>query len=129
MDNDKNNKKSKSGRKPKSTSTTPEPKNNSSENISPKFIEMDLTHLLQNFLVDSNFQEEIIKNATKELDSENAIAMVKNILSEYFTSFMLLGYDINGDRKVIKLAKTDRDEDSIIELLRYVMIRIIGGEP
>lgn len=127
MNDDKPIKKSAKSSKAKPVKDTPENIINDSPD-DPTVIKMDLSALLQSVLQNEEMQEKIIYEANKQLDSEESIDMVRTILSEYFSSFILLGYDVNGDRKIIKLSNNDRDEDSIIELLRYVMMRILSEE-
>ena len=72
----------------------------------------------------SNFQQ---VEASKKMDSEDALKTVKSTLSEYLNAYIFLGYDINGTRIVVKHTESDLYEDSIIELLRFVFMRIING--
>ena len=70
-------------------------------------------------------QDTYTMNATKSLSTEQDIQTLKQILAEYFDSFMVLGYGINGNRIIIRYTKTDKDEDSLLEMLRHVFMRTI----
>jgi len=91
-----------------------------------KVTEEDLQELLESVLSSEDIQEEILKDATKRLNTEQAVGTVKSLMSEYFSTFMILGYDVNGNRMIIKHTRTHRDEDSLMEMLRYVIMRMLG---
>ena len=92
-----------------------------------QYVEMDFNNLVQSMLDREEIQKELTKEATKRLDTQQSIEIVKNILSEYFTSFLVLGYGVDGNRVIIKNTITDMDEDSLIEMLRYVFMRMINN--
>ena len=93
-----------------------------------QYVKVDIQSVIQKMLEDGTLQNELSKEATKQLTTRQAVNTVKNILSEYFDCFMLMGYGVDGRRTIIRHSKTDRDEDSIVELLRYVLIRIMQNE-
>lgn len=90
-------------------------------------VEIDLNKLINEILNDAT-KAEVNKTVTKRIDSEEVIIRIKAILSEYFDSFMLMGYDVNGKRVVLRHAKTNKDEDSLMEMIRYIFIRMVQGE-
>jgi hypothetical protein len=92
-----------------------------------QFIELDIKDLVKQMLTTESVQQEITKEATKRLDKEETVGAVKSILSEYFNAFIILGYGVNGDRIVIKETKSDMGDDSIIEVLRYVLMKMVHG--
>ena len=92
-----------------------------------KYIELDINTLIQQMFNTPDVKNEITKQATKRLNTQQSATMVKNILSEYFNSFMLLGYGVDGDRVIIKNTTTDMEEDSLVELVRYVFMRMMQG--
>ena len=49
------------------------------------------------------------------------------IVEEYLQSYMILGYDINGEKVCITHAKTPAERDSLIEHLRTTFIGIMNG--
>ena len=91
------------------------------------FVEVDLNTLLEKILGSEHVQEELTIAATKRLDTEEAKTTVKAIMSEYLSSYIILGYDVNKDRIVIKHTPSDQDDDSIIELIRYALMKLING--
>ena len=99
-----------------------------SQNNNLSLVELDLPSLIEKVLQDEHIQDEIHIEATKRLNTEESIKSVKAILSEYFDSFMVLGYDVDGDRLIVKHTKTDRDDDSMLEMLRYVFMTMLQKE-
>jgi hypothetical protein len=98
----------------------------------PVSVGMDFTSLVQSILSDPEIQQnlEIVQEssieATKRIDTKESVRVLKNILSEYFDSFMIMGYDVNGERTVVRSTKNDKDDDAAIELLRFVLLRMIN---
>lgn len=65
------------------------------------------------------------ENIHKQLNDKQVDPMViKAMLSEYMACFALLGYDIDGNRIIIKWAPSDQAEDSLIELVRCIFLNI-----
>ena len=90
-------------------------------------VKIDVQTLLERMLNDENVQKEIEAEAIKKLDTKESVDAVKAILGEYLDSYMILGYGIDGSRIILKKTKTNRDEDSIIEMLRCVFMSMIQG--
>jgi|GEM_PF-4088022 len=90
-----------------------------------KYIQVDLQTILDKVIKDKTIQQEMIREVTKQLDTEESVETLKGILSEYFSAFIIMGYDVNGERMVINYSPTDRDEDSIIEMVRHVLIQML----
>ena len=77
---------------------------------------------LTNKSISNTSSNETLQKIYKKLNTEESVNIVKTILTEYFNNYMLIGYDIAGDRVVIHHAKNNKDEDAVIELLRYVLM-------
>lgn len=88
-------------------------------------VAVNLNDVLSKITKDKDLQNYIRNEATKRIDSEESVESIKVILSEYFNSFIVLGYGVDGERIIIKDTRTDRDSDSILEMLRYVIVRMI----
>ncbi len=95
--------------------------------LNSKPIKMDIGSILENLFEDEKVQEEILAEASKRLDTEESINNVKYILSEFFNSFLVLGYGVDGERIIIKKCDSDKDDDSLIEILRHVFMKTIQG--
>lgn len=89
----------------------------------PPVKEIDITTLLQELLG----EEDVLSIASKRLDSAEDITNIKAILSEYFESFLIMGYGVEGKRILIKHSQNEKDEDSLVEMLRFVFMKMIQG--
>lgn len=108
------------------TSSTNTPILNNKVPVNPQnIVEIDINKLLKSMINEEISQDTYTMNATKSLSTEQDIQTLKQILAEYFDSFMVLGYGINGNRIIIRYTKTDKDEDSLLEMLRHVFMRTI----
>lgn len=92
----------------------------------PKSIEEIKTNLF-NAINNAELQKSLDK-WSKESDAENKIAIrdltvLKNIITEYLDTFMLFGYNTDGERIVIQYFNTPRDKDAILEFLKTIFIQ------
>jgi len=78
--------------------------------------------------------EEVIKQAFLRFYDDATIHKAKvkdlehldNIASEYLRAYVILGYDINGEKVSIMHANSPHDKDAVIEHLRSTLINILG---
>jgi len=64
--------------------------------------------------------------ATMRLSNKQDAERVKNMLSEYFNGFILTGYNTDGKRVIIKGSKDDKDDDALVEQLRYLLMKMLN---
>jgi hypothetical protein len=57
-----------------------------------------------------------------------SMTQLKNMVEEYMDCFVIVGYDVNGRRVIVKHTKNDRDEDSLVEQVRYLFYAIMAGQ-
>jgi len=80
--------------------------------------------------------EEVIKqaflrfydNATLKHYKVKDLEHLDTLVSEYLNAFMILGYDINGEKTMIMHASTPHDRDALIEHLRTTLLGIINPQ-
>lgn len=65
-------------------------------------------------------ESNISKSKTKDLDQLNII------MEEYLKCFMVLGYDLNGEKICIMNAHTSSEKDALIEHLRSTLVGILN---
>lgn len=51
-----------------------------------------------------------------------------NIVQEYLKAFVILGYDLNGEKVHIFHANNPHDKDALVEHLRTTLISVINGD-
>jgi len=64
----------------------------------------------------------------KENSTKNAIAMrdlglLKSIITEYLDTFILFGYNIEGERIILQHYTSAKDRDAIMEFLKTIFIK------
>lgn len=79
--------------------------------------------------------EEVIKNAFLRFYDNAQLKQYKvkdlehldSVVSEFLGTFMILGYDINGEKVFIMHATNPHDRDALVEHLRTTLLGIIGA--
>lgn len=76
-----------------------------------------------------NFIDKIIKQnikieKEKEKERFSDVNNLISINSEWLDSFIIMGYDLNGDEFVISKSYTDKDYNSLMLLLKKVFINL-----
>lgn len=64
-------------------------------------------------------------NKAKEKDLDH----LNLIMEEYLKCYMVLGYDLNGEKICIMTAHNAADRDALIEHLRSTLVGILNQEP
>lgn len=64
----------------------------------------------------------------KENNNKNAIAMrdlglLKSIITEYLDTFIVFGYNIEGERIILQHYTSAKDRDAIMEFLKTIFIK------
>lgn len=80
--------------------------------------------------------EEVIKNAFLRFADAAQMKQYKvkdleyldGMVSEFLKSFMILGYDMNGEKAFIMHATTPNDRDALVEHLRTTLLGIINAQ-
>lgn len=80
--------------------------------------------------------EEVIKqaflrfydNATLKQYKVKDLEQLDTVITEYLDTFMLLGYDINGEKVIITHATNPHDRDALVEHLRTTLLGIINPQ-
>jgi len=55
--------------------------------------------------------------------TERDYTLLKSVITEYLDSFMLFGYNTQGERIIIQHAKTPKDRDAVMEFLKTIFIQ------
>jgi hypothetical protein len=104
----------------------------SKKSISPK---LSATNIEQGVPIERNLHvEDVIKQAFLRFYDNASIrsSKVKDlehldiITQEYLNSFMILGYDINGEKVSIMHAENPHDKDALIEHLRTTLLNFLN---
>jgi hypothetical protein len=80
--------------------------------------------------------EEVIKNAFLRFADATQMKQYKvqdlehldSVVSEFLKAFMVLGYDLNGEKVFIMHATNPNDRDALVEHLRTTLLGIINAQ-
>ena len=80
--------------------------------------------------------EEVIKNAFLRFYDNATLKQYKvkdlehldSVVSEFLKTFMILGYDLNGEKAFIMHATNPHDKDALVEHLRTTLLGIINAQ-
>lgn len=80
--------------------------------------------------------EEVIKNAFLRFYDNATLKQYKvkdlehldTVVSEFLKTFMVLGYDLNGEKVFIMHATNPHDKDALVEHLRTTLLGIINPQ-
>jgi len=80
--------------------------------------------------------EEVIKNAFLRFHDAAILKQYKvkdlehldSVVSEFLKAFMVLGYDLNGEKAFIMHATNPNDRDALVEHLRTTLLGIINAQ-
>ncbi len=80
--------------------------------------------------------EEVIKNAFLRFYDNATLKQYKvkdlehldGVASEFLKTFMILGYDLNGEKAFIMHATNPHDRDALVEHLRTTLLGIINAQ-
>lgn len=78
-------------------------------------------------LLDNQADSKLIREYKDQADIEKNMSILKSLVEEYLGSFIILGYTIDGTRITIKNVQNDRDDDALIEQLRYLLLQIMNN--
>lgn len=80
--------------------------------------------------------EEVIKNAFIRFHDAAVLKQYKvkdlehldTMVSEFLKTFMILGYDLNGEKVFVMHATNPHDKDALVEHLRTTLLGIINAQ-
>lgn len=79
-------------------------------------------------LVENQLDSEELEQYNSKADIQKDMLSLNSVIQEYLSSFVVMGYTLDGTRITIKNTQNDRDEDALIEQLRFIFLRTMGGE-
>lgn len=107
----------KKGKKPMKMDVTIPPTVENSEQLSKKDIK-----LFNEFVKNINLKD---KKGTSKQEDVQRLGMV---MTEYLKNFMVMGYNLQGDRVFIRYQNCPQDEDSLNEMLRQTFFNFANRE-
>jgi hypothetical protein len=121
-DKDKNKPTKRSYRKKKTDSLGLSALNAAEENILPEKQLAQVEEVIKNAFL--RFADAAQMKQYKVQDLEHLDGMV----SEFLKAFMILGYDLNGEKVFVMHATNPNDKDALVEHLRTTLLGIINAQ-
>jgi hypothetical protein len=62
-------------------------------------------------------------NSQNNMITKRDLSLLKGVITEYLDSFLVFGYNTEGDRVIIQNFKTAKDRDAIMEFLKTIFLK------
>ena len=109
--------------KKKTEDTTTSPLTSSEPEIT-KFEKANIDHLISQAL--NRYKDEYLLDKKHKTQEINHLALM---CEEYLSTFMLLGYSLEGEKILAFNMPTAKDEAALVDLMRATFIDIINNRP
>ena len=76
--------------------------------------------------VEKETMQPYVSNEKKQIQKD--IAILDSTVSEFLQNFMIIGFDLYGNRVTIFHAKNTLERDAILEHLRSIIMNLVNGE-
>ena len=96
--------------------------NKESENILPEKQLAQVEEVIKNAFLRFYDNAQLRQYKVKDLEHLDSVA------SEFLKTFMILGYDLNGEKAFIMHATNPHDKDALVEHLRTTLLGIINAQ-
>lgn len=96
--------------------------NKESENILPEKQLAQVEEVIKNAFLRFYDNAQLKQYKVKDLEHLDSVA------SEFLKTFMILGYDLNGEKAFIMHATNPHDRDALVEHLRTTLLGIINAQ-
>ena len=105
-------------------------KKSESAKLSAADIKQKIDPLEKNLHVEDVIKQAFLRfydNASVKSSKVKDLEHLDHIAEEYLKSYMILGYDLNGEKVSIMHAENPHDRDALVEHLRTTLLNIIGN--
>ena len=93
-------------------------KNDSQEELSRKVFDA-----ISNVELQKSIDKWMKENRKENQISMRDLGILKGIVSEYLDTFLIFGYNVNGERIILQNFKNARDRDAIMEFLKTIFLK------
>jgi hypothetical protein len=88
------------------------------EEISKKVFEA-----ISNVELQKSIDKWMKENKKEQVVSMRDLGILKGIISEYLDTYLVFGYNVNGERIILQNFKNARDRDAIMEFLKTIFLK------
>jgi len=63
------------------------------------------------------------ENTQNNMITKRDLTLLKSLVGEYLDSFLVFGYNTEGDRVIVQNFKTAKDRDAVMEFLKTIFLK------
>jgi hypothetical protein len=86
-------------------------------------IEEKILTAINNQELQKGIERWIRNNTEKQKETNRDLGILSGIIGEYLDSFILFGYNLEGERIIIQSQSSAKDKDALMEFLKIVFIK------
>jgi predicted XRE-type DNA-binding protein len=110
-------------KKQKITDIAKETKSQNLSAVNLENIEEKILTAINNQELQKGIERWIRNNGEKQKELNRDLGILSSIISEYLDSYILFGYNLEGERVIIQSQSNPKDRDALMEFLKIVFIK------
>jgi hypothetical protein len=114
--------------KNKSTEIAKESKTPSLSSTNINDIEEKILTAINNQELQRGIERWIRINEQKQKETNRDLGLLSGIIGEYLDSYILFGYNLEGERIIIQSKSSPKDRDALMEFLKIVFLKHHQGD-
>jgi len=114
--------------KNKITEIAKETKTPDLSSVNVQDIEEKILTAINNQELQRGIEKWIRSNAQKQKEANRDLGILSGIIGEYLDSYILFGYNLEGERIIIQSQSSPKDRDALMEFLKVVFLRNHQGD-
>jgi hypothetical protein len=114
--------------KNKVTEIAKETKTPDLSSVNVQDIEEKILTAINNQELQRGIEKWIRNNAQKQKEANRDLGILSGIIGEYLDSYILFGYNLEGERIIIQSQSSPKDRDALMEFLKIVFLRNHQGD-
>ena len=115
--------------KNKITEIAKESKTYSLSSVNLQDIEEKILTAINNQELQRGIEKWVRSNQQKQKENNRDLSLLSGIIGEYLDSYILFGYNLEGERVIIQSQSSPKDRDALMEFLKIVFLKHHQGDP
>ena len=91
-------------------------------------IEQKILTAINNQELQRGIEKWVRNNEQKQKETNRDLSLLSGIIGEYLDSYILFGYNLEGERVIIQSQSSPKDRDALMEFLKIVFLKHHQGE-
>jgi len=114
--------------KSKLTEIAKESKTPSLSSANVQDIEQKILTAINNQELQRGIEKWIRNNDQRQKENNRDLSLLSGIIGEYLDSYILFGYNLEGERVIIQSQSSPKDRDALMEFLKIVFLKHHQGD-